>query len=266
VVPAAEDLALDAPVLLDPHGPLERQAVGRGLPLLRAVPGRLARAVKLVEGGEQRAVGLVPRVQRLVEHTELVDVHHVQVVVPDDRARFLRLRGVVVVVVIEHDGRGPVGLKRPVLRGAGVVLERHDHHGGPLVILGHVHGVVAETLGVFSVGPVHVPVLFAPVVPVVRDIPEPDQILLIEDDRSLMVPAKKRHGVRIQQAEAGSKSNDLLVRHAPYPVHGIIIHTKLCLAPQGVAKIFSCQTHDDSKHVMLDVGPDDHDLNVLGQI
>jgi hypothetical protein len=37
-----------------------------------------------------------------------------------------------------------------------------------------------------------VPVLLPAVVPVVRDVPQPDQVLLVEHDRALVVPARAR--------------------------------------------------------------------------
>lgn len=192
MVPAAQDLGLDAPVLLDPHRPLERQAVGGRLALARALARDLARAVQLVEVGEMAPVAPVARVELLVEDAELVDVDDVQVVVPGHRAQLLPVRVRVVVVVVKHDGGGPVAQEPlTVVRGPWVVLERHDAHGGALVVLGHVHRVVLELLDVVRICPFHVPLLLAPVVPVVRHVPQPDQVLLVEHDGALVVPATR---------------------------------------------------------------------------
>lgn len=192
-MPAPQDLGLDAPGLLDAHRALEGQAVGRGLRLARALPGRLAGAVQLAEAGEVLPVLPVAGVERLVEHPELVDVDHVQVVVAHHRTSGLLGTCFEIVVVVEHDGGRPVGLEAVlVFSSAGIMNKRHHTHGCTLIITCHFHSVFLKLFHFSFLEPVDVPVLLPAVVPVVRDVPQPDQVLLVEHDRALVVPARAR--------------------------------------------------------------------------
>ena len=255
MVPAALDLLDHRPTLLDPHGPLEGEAVGGRLRVRAALAGRLARHVHRAELRHHVLVARVrPLVQHVVEHAEILHVDHLHVVVVDGQG-LLRLLAVPRLVrVVKHDGGRPVAPKVLVVHVAAIVArlgpvvhEGHHHHGRAPVVLGHVQRRLLERarprLGIIVVlvQPVHVRVVLAAVVPVVRDVPHADEVLLVEHNRPLVV----------------------LVRHAPDAVHGVVVHAQLRLPPQRVAQRIPAQPHDHAQHVVLDVWPHNHQLHVL---
>ena len=203
VMPAPRDLGLDHPVLFDAHRALERERVADRLVLPRALAGRLAGLVQLVEVGKHFSVFAEGRVQALVEHAKLARVDDVQIVITHQGGPWPASVVNIIVVVVKKDGRWPVPLKFFGQITLGLMHKGHDHHGRPLVVFSHLHCVVLKFFNFIWQCPIDMLFLLSAVVPVVGDIPEPHKILLVKHNGALVV----------------------LVGHSPYTVHGIIINT-----------------------------------------
>ena len=201
-------------VLEHPHGPLERDGVHHRLVLHRRLPGVLSHLVQHGEVGHEGSIQVVEVLVRgLVQDGELLRVDHADVVAVDGQRVVPGQVGVAVVRpgrLVEAQGRRPVRE-----RGAGrVVQEGEHHHGRSLVRARNILGAGPEGLEALLAVPLHELVPLPSHVPVVPDVPQANEVALVDDDGPLVV----------------------LVRHAPDAVLRVVVTGELRLPPERGAE------------------------------